>query len=302
MSFGCIYKIQFPNGKHYIGLTTTSIEQRRKEHTRCAKSGDTKCLYIALRKYNMVDTFELIVIDTGDTLEELQYMEIEYIISYNSYYKNGYGYNMTHGGEGANGYVYTEEDNKKNSERRTQYFKDHPEAREEMSEIKKKYFKDHPEAREKKSETTTQYFKDHPEAKQKMSETTKKRWENTEAREKMIQSQKKGWENPEAKQKMSKKMKKYNEDNPEAGKEQGEKMKKYNEDHPELRKQILDTKGKNKPFDVSKVDGTFIKTFTYQFEAIQYLREKFDIKSTIKISYVLSGIQKSSAGFVFKYK
>jgi hypothetical protein len=25
MTFGYIYKIQFPNGKHYIGLTTTAL-------------------------------------------------------------------------------------------------------------------------------------------------------------------------------------------------------------------------------------------------------------------------------------
>ena len=30
--FGSIYKIEFPNGKHYIGITTTSLEQRAKEH------------------------------------------------------------------------------------------------------------------------------------------------------------------------------------------------------------------------------------------------------------------------------
>ena len=45
MSCGSIYKIQFPNGKHYIGLTTTSIKQRTRGHRTCAKSGDNKCLH-----------------------------------------------------------------------------------------------------------------------------------------------------------------------------------------------------------------------------------------------------------------
>jgi predicted GIY-YIG superfamily endonuclease len=36
MSCGFIYKIQFPNGKHYIGLTTTSLKQRQSEHNKCA--------------------------------------------------------------------------------------------------------------------------------------------------------------------------------------------------------------------------------------------------------------------------
>jgi predicted GIY-YIG superfamily endonuclease len=127
MNFGYIYKIVFPNGKHYIGLTTTSLEQRQNEHTKCAKSGDTKCLYNALRKYEIVDTFKLIEIDTADTLEELCEMEIRYIIEYNSHYTNGNGYNMTHGGEGTAGYVYTED------------------VKQKMSELKKKYY-ENPEA------------------------------------------------------------------------------------------------------------------------------------------------------------
>ena len=60
--------------------------------------------------------------------------------------------------------------------------------------------------------------------------------------------------------------------------------------------------GQNKPFDVFKKDGTFIKTFTYQFEAIQYLKEEFNINSNIGISAVLRGKRPTSAGFVFKYK
>lgn len=100
MACGYIYKILFPNGKSYIGLTTTSLEQRRKEHATSAKSGDTRCLYNALRKYGMADTLELIKIDTSDTLDELRKKEIEYIVEYNSYGGDGYGYNMTRGGEG----------------------------------------------------------------------------------------------------------------------------------------------------------------------------------------------------------
>ena len=45
MTYGFIYKIQFPNGKHYIGLTATSLEKRQREHKTYAKNGDTKVLY-----------------------------------------------------------------------------------------------------------------------------------------------------------------------------------------------------------------------------------------------------------------
>ena len=59
--------------------------------------------------------------------------------------------------------------------------------------------------------------------------------------------------------------------------------------------------GENKPFDVFK-DGAFINTFTYQFQAKEYLQKEYVIQSEIKIKNVLTGSQKSSAGFVFKYK
>ena len=219
MSVGSIYKIEFPNGKHYIGLTSRSLEDRQKEHKICAKSDDTKCLYKALRKYEMVDTFELVEIDTADTLEELCEKEIGYILSYNSYYMDGNGYNMTYGGEGFNGYVYTEEDNRKNSERRKQYFEDNPEARETCSKAQKKRF-ENPDERAKNTESsrnywnrnetakqnardrTTKYHKEHPELGVAHGEIMKKKYEdNPEMRKKQSEAQKKRFENPEHKKK-----------------------------------------------------------------------------------------------------
>jgi len=391
MTYGFIYKIPFPNGKHYIGITTTSLKQRQNQHKQCAKNGDTKCLYNALRKYKIVDTFELIEIDTADTLEEICEKEIRYIAEYNSYYMNGNGYNMTYGGEGTNGYVFTEEDNLKNSERMKQYYKEHPEkkqqisealkkynennpdaivrnseaqkkyhkehpeAREQMSEIKKQYYENNPEAtkehgekmkqyyennqeaRERISESLKQYHKEHPEAGERMSEIKKQYYEdNPEAGERMSEIKKQYYENnpeaskehgekmkqyyennPEAGERMSEIKKQYYENNPEASKEHGEKMKQYYKNNPEAIvrnreaqknrspewiKKKLDKLGNNKPFDIFTKDGTFIKTFTYQFEAKEYLQKEYNITSKIEIGKVLAGNAKSSAGFTFKYK
>jgi hypothetical protein len=58
--------------------------------------------------------------------------------------------------------------------------------------------------------------------------------------------------------------------------------------------------GKNKPFHILQ-NEIIIGTFTYQYEATEYLRNKHNITSTVKISQVLSGKRKSAAGFVFKY-
>ena len=129
-----------------------------------------------------------------------------------------------------------------------------------MSERRKLYFKEHPEARQQLSETITRYYNS-PEAKKKSSEAQKKRFENPDERRKL-----------------------------------------HFKENPDARKKISDGKGKNKPFDIFILDGTFIKTFTYQFDAIEYLQKEHHIITTIKIGEVLKGNRKSSAGFVFKYK
>lgn len=371
MTSGYIYKIVFPNGKHYIGLTTRSLDQRQKEHKCSAQSCDTKCLYNALRFYKMEDTFELIEIDTADTLEELCKKEIHYILEYNSYYKDN-GYNMTYGGEGTLGYVHTESQNQQQSERQLKYYEENPEEREKMKIISQTFWNkpeskekmreirlishNRPEVRQHMSEGVKKYYAENPEAIQQMSEQQKKRMENPVARQKISEGLKTYYEeNPEAIQKNSEALKKYNKEHPEAGKEHGERLKKHYEENPEARQQmsetkktyyeenpeagkahgermkkyyednlearqkcsgigkelwkrpehktnILDKRGKNKIFDVFTDDGTFIKTFTYQYEAREYLQKEHHIASTIKIGSVLNGDRKSSAGFVFKYK
>ena len=319
MTGGSIYRIPFPNGKWYIGLTMTSLEQRTKEHKYSAKSGDTRYLYNALRKYEMVDILELIEIDTADTLEELREKEIGYIKEYNSYYMNKNGYNMTYGGEGTNGYIYTEEDNKKNSERLKKYHEEHqcagkeqserlkkyyenPEARNKNSEALKKYYEENPDAREKCSERQKKYYEENPEAREKCSERQKKYYEeNPDAKDKMSETIKEYFKNPEAIQKCSEAQKKRFK-NPDERQKNSERRKLHFKENPDAREKISDGKGKNKPFDVCTLDGTFIKTFTYQFEAIEYLQKERHINTTIKIGEVLKGRRKSSAGFVFTYK
>lgn len=319
MPYGIIYKIPFPNGKNYIGQTTTSLKQRKNEHKKCMKSDNTKVLYKALRKYDMVDTFELIEIDKADTLEEMCEKEIKYIQEYNSYYLNGNGYNMTYGGEGVNGYVHTEDDNLRNSERMKKYFEDNPEAKQHMSERMKEYYKNNPEARQQHGDAIQNYYKknpdklkerieaqkkifENPDVIEKCREAQKKRFENPDEIEKCSQSQKKRFEKPEERQRLSEASQKYHEENPDAGKKHSILIKEYYRSNQNARQKILDGRGKNKPFDVFTDDGTFIKTFTYQFEAIEYLQKEHNITSTIKIGAVLKGRRKSTAGFVFKYK
>lgn len=92
---GFVYKItNLVNNKVYIGITTTSIEKRWKEHKK-EINNRKHSLYCAFKKYGR-ENFSIEKIDTATSINELQQKEIEYINFFNSY-KNGY--NMTHGGD-----------------------------------------------------------------------------------------------------------------------------------------------------------------------------------------------------------
>ena len=93
---GIIYKAtNLVNGKVYIGQTTRTLEQRRKEHE---KSTKTQYLFQrALKKYGK-ESFFWEVIDTANDYDELNIKEMNWISHFQSYKTNGY--NMTLGGDG----------------------------------------------------------------------------------------------------------------------------------------------------------------------------------------------------------
>jgi predicted GIY-YIG superfamily endonuclease len=303
MTYGYIYKIPFPNGKKYIGLTT-SVEKRKQTHKCSANNGDTKCLYKALRKYDMIETFELIVIDTADNVEELCEKETSYIHFYNSYYVNGYGYNMTYGGEGTNGYVRTEKDKQRASQAQTNYFNKNPdkmasqvakmnkqrienpiEWRKEHGEKMNKHYDINTDAgmraRERARNTSIKQF-ERPGQREKSSEAQKLRFEKSGAKEKSSEIQKERYARPGEIEKIS-----------EAAK--------LRHAQPGAKEKLLDQRGKNRPFDVHNKDGIFIGTFNYQLHAREYLKKEYN-KEKIDTYSVLNGIQSSSKGFTFKYK
>uniref|UniRef100_A0A6C0KJF8 GIY-YIG domain-containing protein n=1 Tax=viral metagenome TaxID=1070528 RepID=A0A6C0KJF8_9ZZZZ len=399
MAYGYIYKISFPNGKCYIGLTTRTIKERWDEHNYNAKAGDTKCLYKSLRKYNMVDTFQMIVIDTAETEKELCEKEIAHIEIHNSHYKRGYGYNMTDGGEGVIGYRHTEETKRIMSEKSTVYYSDtsiriaksievkkyfenqenrlrlikqlksyyinHPEAKKKMSirmteyfsnlenrlnqSIRRKeFYKNNPEARqlvsiqmkefmnrpdvkEANSKRRKEFYKNNPEAAKEHSERMKEIHKNNpEISKEHSEFMKEFMNRPDVKEANSKRRKEFYKNNPEAAKEHSEFMKEFmnrpdvkeanskrmkefmnrpdvKEAHSKRMKERGQTfegkiRGPPKPFDVFEKNGTYIKSFNYQFEAREYLQTNYEIKIHIKIGEVLRGTRKSSAGFTFKYK
>ncbi len=48
---GCLYAIDFPSGKRYIGITTATAEERFKGHVSAMNKGWDAAVSNALRKY-----------------------------------------------------------------------------------------------------------------------------------------------------------------------------------------------------------------------------------------------------------
>ena len=95
-----VYKItNTANGKSYIGITTTSIEKRWREHRCAANLGNNLPLYRAIRKYG-VDAFHVETVDKASSIDELKQKERDLIASLGTYYLGDCGYNMTDGGDG----------------------------------------------------------------------------------------------------------------------------------------------------------------------------------------------------------
>lgn len=96
------------NGKHYVGITSRGAQERFKGHLWEAYSGSKTIFHNALRKYG-IENFKLEVIESNIPQELAEERERYYIKAYDSYYPSKKGYNMTEGGNGTVGYVFTDE-------------------------------------------------------------------------------------------------------------------------------------------------------------------------------------------------
>lgn len=81
------------NGKQYVGQTTRTLEQRWREHCYQNQSVIDK----VIKRYGK-DNFTIELIDTAETLNELNSKEIYWIKYYKSKLPNGY--NVADGGSG----------------------------------------------------------------------------------------------------------------------------------------------------------------------------------------------------------
>jgi len=116
MTNGIVYKATcLINNRVYIGITTKTLEERKNGHICWSKHKTRKYIFHkALRKYG-IDNFIFEKIDEFIGNEDACKKERFYVDKYNSFYKNGFGYNMTLGGEGVLGHKFnhTEETKKR---------------------------------------------------------------------------------------------------------------------------------------------------------------------------------------------
>ena len=110
-----IYKVTNKvNGKAYIGFDS-KWPSRKYVHVCEAITRQNKKypLYRAIRKYG-VNNFEWEVLYQSDDKEHtLNVVENKMILEHNTHFKDGHGYNMTYGGEGALGWIPSDETKRK---------------------------------------------------------------------------------------------------------------------------------------------------------------------------------------------
>jgi group I intron endonuclease len=103
---GCMYRLTFPSGKAYIGITKEAARERFSEHAYDAKRGLKKAISRAFRKYGS----EAVKLETLVIASDWAYLcdlERKAIAAFGTKWPGGY--NMTDGGEGSCGYKHSEE-------------------------------------------------------------------------------------------------------------------------------------------------------------------------------------------------
>jgi hypothetical protein len=95
---GCLYRIDFDNGKSYVGITTETAEKRFRGHYNSAYNFSTtnNILFRAIRKYG-INRLHVKTLAIAEDWGYLCYLEQRAIRIYKT--KTPHGYNMTDGGE-----------------------------------------------------------------------------------------------------------------------------------------------------------------------------------------------------------
>ena len=109
----CYKIINTVNNKSYIGQTRLGIKNRWKRHLGAAfwnlsNDDNVHVLHLAIRKYGK-DAFVIEQLAATNSSKEIDAIECQMIKEHNTFYENHQGYNMTLGGDGTSGYIFTDE-------------------------------------------------------------------------------------------------------------------------------------------------------------------------------------------------
>lgn len=108
-----IYMYTFPNGKRYIGKTHRELHERQGSSNFSDYMGNT-LLWKAIKKYGADNIKQDILVEDYMSDEQSSLYEMHYIAKYKTNYcrynNPSYGYNLTDGGEGAIGFIHTDEE------------------------------------------------------------------------------------------------------------------------------------------------------------------------------------------------
>lgn len=122
-TFGIVYKVTNKvNGKVYIGQTTRTLNKRKSEHISAAltekyKGQCSEYFHNALRKYGK-NAFVWEILETCSNKYDLDLAEQWYVMYYNTFKSKteSNGYNLTKGGNGNSGLIFSDEHKRKISE------------------------------------------------------------------------------------------------------------------------------------------------------------------------------------------
>jgi group I intron endonuclease len=277
-----VYVIIFKNGKKYVGITTNNPTKRKIEHISCSRVAKPKYLLHKAIKLYGENSFEMNILSTTHDKDKLRLLEIKYIQEENTYFENGFGYNMSRGCEGNFGYKFTDE------------------AKLKMSQFRKELFKNNPSILEKWKETMKNYWTE--EKKMAMSLLKKEQHKNNPSIVEKWRESRGEWTDEQRKEQSLLKKEQF-KNNPALAKEISNRNK--------IRGNTLEGKirGKPKPFDVHNLNGEFIGTYNYvPFAVNDILNEKKLLNDTTEktlgssIRRVLSGERNHTKGFTFIYK
>ena len=131
---GKVYAIMSPSCKWYIGQTRQALRERWKQHAHpCRIEGGCRLIARAFAKYG-ANRMELWVLDDNVPLCDLNERERERIAEHGTFDPNGWGYNLTPGGDSSP--MHVPEVAERSSATHTEQWKD-PEHRAKMSKARK---------------------------------------------------------------------------------------------------------------------------------------------------------------------